>query len=35
MIKIEKKNDMIGKMSVEIKKFIKEYAVLLQYYETF
>ena len=35
IINIEKKNEMIRKMSVEIKRFIKEYVVLSQYYITF
>ena len=35
MINIEKKNEMIRKISVEIKRFIKEYFVLSQNYATF
>ena len=32
---IEKKNEMVSKISVEIKRFIKESVVLSQYYGTF
>ena len=34
-INIENNNEMIRKISVEIKRFIKEYVVLSLYYETF
>ena len=35
IINIEKKNEMISKILVEIKRSIKEYVVLLLYYATF
>ena len=35
IINIEKKNEMISKKSVEIKRFIKEYDVLSLYYAHF
>ena len=35
MINIEKKNEMIRKKSVEVKRFIKEYVVLSLCYATF
>ena len=35
IINIEEKNEMIREISVEIKRFIKEYVVLSLYYGTF